>query len=647
MAGKTLTVYLAADLKKFNSGLMEAEAGLNGLGGKLTNMLGPALIGAAAAAGAFATKLAIDGVKAAMDEEASVARLDQTLRNLGFGEQSQQVMGFVDSLQYTTTFTDSQMRPAFDRLVRSTHSVEEAQKALQLAMDVAAGTGKDLEAVSTALGKAYDGNTVGLGKLGVGLDKATLASGDLDKITSKMAETFGGQAARQADTLQGRIQILKTGVDELAESFGTGLLSATEDANGSMKDLAQTMKDARPLTEGLGKAVGTLATGYITLITRTLELYRGTGLLNGIVKTTIDLIPGATLVIGLMGNAAGTSASKFNGLRDSIDAAGRSLDAFAGGGGGGGGGGSWGSASGSVIRMTDGMTASQIMFNNHLALGNEHMARFNNNLYETAKAQTSAGGATEKTNPLLEAQTKLIQDSITKLGDEVTALQDATKARNDYANAVAGGILGGVSLKDVFNPDDVQGSIQKFSDALTGATGFSDALTKLGLSLPNSTGAQAFLEQILGLGAEGGQKFLDGLTPQVAENLVTQLEQATTAINGNAYLLANHFYGEGIEAAQQLVDGTIVQIGKEEKRLREIGKNIGKPIGASIKAEIAQAVAEAIKAAEAAKSAAAAEAAAAAAARAATATDQQVADALNRLLTNANARATGTGTVLQ
>lgn len=293
------------------------------------------------------------------------------------------------------------------------------------------------------------------------------------------------------------------------------------------------------------------------------------------------------------------------------------------------------------------MTAAQIMFNNHLALGNEHMARFNNNLYETEKAQTAAGGATERTNPLLETQTTLIQNNVAKLGEQVKALEAAKKARDDYANAIAGDILGGISLKDVFDPEDVQGSITKFSEAISGASGFSDALTKLGLSLPSSTGAQTFLNQILGLGAESGQQFLNGLTPEIAANLVTQLEDATTAINGNAFLLANHFYGEGIEAAQQLIDGTIVQIAKEEKRLREIGKNIGKPIGANIKAEIAQAVAEAVRAAEAAKTAAAQERAAAIAAQQVVVTQQQVAQAMAQLLSDANKRATGNAGVLR
>ncbi len=60
--------------------------------------------------------------------------------------------------------TDDQLRPAFSRLVRSTKDVEEAQNLLNLALDLASATGKPLEVVTNALGKAYDGNTTALSK---------------------------------------------------------------------------------------------------------------------------------------------------------------------------------------------------------------------------------------------------------------------------------------------------------------------------------------------------------------------------------------------------------------------------------------------------------------------------------------------------
>jgi uncharacterized 2Fe-2S/4Fe-4S cluster protein (DUF4445 family) len=54
-------------------------------------MLGPALIGAGIAAGAMAAKLGVDGVKAAIEDEAAVAKLAQTMTNLGLAHDTAQV----------------------------------------------------------------------------------------------------------------------------------------------------------------------------------------------------------------------------------------------------------------------------------------------------------------------------------------------------------------------------------------------------------------------------------------------------------------------------------------------------------------------------------------------------------------------------
>ena len=93
---RTLTVYLAADLKRFSPQLREAEndlgrfgRGVDGLSTGLTRMLGPALIGAAAAAGVAAVAFGVEGVKAFIEDEAAASKLAQTMQNLGMEEQPQ------------------------------------------------------------------------------------------------------------------------------------------------------------------------------------------------------------------------------------------------------------------------------------------------------------------------------------------------------------------------------------------------------------------------------------------------------------------------------------------------------------------------------------------------------------------------------
>ena len=111
-------------------------------------------------------------------------------------------------------------------MVRSTKDVEEAQKLQTLAINIAAGTGKDLQAVSEALAKAHDGNFTALKKLGGGIDENILKSKDFDAATAALATTFEGQATKQAETFSGKMERLKIAFDEGKETIGSFILDA-------------------------------------------------------------------------------------------------------------------------------------------------------------------------------------------------------------------------------------------------------------------------------------------------------------------------------------------------------------------------------------------------------------------------------------
>ena len=259
---KTLTVYLAADLKKFNSGMDDASRKAQGLGGTMSNMLGPALAGAAVAAGAFAVKLGVDGVKAAVEDEASIAKLSKSLDNLNMSHDTEAVEDFIGSLERSYGVADSDLRPAYESLARATGSVEEANKALSLALDVSSGSGKSLDATVTALSRAYQGNTAGLSRLNAGIDAATLKSGDMQAITEKLSDTFGGAAKTQAQTYAGQLQRVQVAAENLQEAFGRGVLRALGDTENQTSTLTQTMADFEPVLESLGEEIG-LTAGYI------------------------------------------------------------------------------------------------------------------------------------------------------------------------------------------------------------------------------------------------------------------------------------------------------------------------------------------------------------------------------------------------
>ena len=138
-------------------------------------VVGGAIATAGVAATAFAIKIGRDGVRAALADEKSLAMLNKTLLNVGEGFRSDSVNQFIDNLMFTTGIADDELRPALNRLLLATGSVTEAQSLLSTALDVSAGTGRDLESVTAALAKAASGQTTALSRLGVGLDKTILA----------------------------------------------------------------------------------------------------------------------------------------------------------------------------------------------------------------------------------------------------------------------------------------------------------------------------------------------------------------------------------------------------------------------------------------------------------------------------------------
>lgn len=232
MAGnRTLKLSILADVDDLKKKLGTADNEVQGFGdklGKFGKIAGAAFAAAGAAAVAYAGKLAIDGVKAAIEDEAAQLRLATALKNVT-GATDDQIAATEDYITKTTLatgVTDDELRPSLQRLVTATNDIAQAQKLQAIALDVSAGSGKSLEAVTNALAKAQEGNTGALVKLGIGLSAAELKTMSMEQVTAKLAETFGGQAATQADTFQGKMQRLKVAFDEGKETVGAFILDA-------------------------------------------------------------------------------------------------------------------------------------------------------------------------------------------------------------------------------------------------------------------------------------------------------------------------------------------------------------------------------------------------------------------------------------
>jgi hypothetical protein len=230
---RSLKLALLADTKDFIQGLDKADKETKTFSSKLDNALqkgAAAFLAVGAAAGAMAIKIGIDAVKAAIEDEKAQKSLAITLKNTTKATDAQvkSVEDYIDKTARATGVADDQLRPSLDRLVRSTQDVTKAQKLQTLALDIAAGTGKDLATVSEALGKAYDGNLGALKRIGVPLDANIVATKDFDAAVIALTQTFAGQADAAAETFAGRMGRIKIAIDEAKEQLGFALLPLLE-----------------------------------------------------------------------------------------------------------------------------------------------------------------------------------------------------------------------------------------------------------------------------------------------------------------------------------------------------------------------------------------------------------------------------------
>jgi len=273
MAGsRTLKLSILGDVDSLNKSLKAATADVDTFGdkmGKAGKAIGAAFAAAAVAAGAYAIKIGVDGVKAALEDEKAQRILAQTLENTT-GATVAQIAAVEDYITQTSLavgVTDDELRPAFSRLVRSTKDTEEAQKLLNLALDISSATGKPLEAIANSLGKAYDGNTNALGKLGLGIDQSILKTKNFNLVYDNLRTSFAGFAANEANTFQGRLDRMKVAFDEAKESIGFALLPVLEKLMKYINQFAQPILDA--LNAGFDGKTG--LGWYLSYVSKTIQ----------------------------------------------------------------------------------------------------------------------------------------------------------------------------------------------------------------------------------------------------------------------------------------------------------------------------------------------------------------------------------------
>ena len=187
----------------------------------------------------------LDMAKSAATDRKSVALLSKTMDN-SWKATDKTKQGVEDYLQKTSNLTgilDDDLRPAFGKIVRVTKQSGSAQKAFSRVLDIAAGTGKDVNVVAQAYSKYLGGNKTALERLVPGLKDANSVMGFLDAKYKGMAKTAGDNDP---------FAKINAVLDNFKEKLGAAFLPlidklaawlGTDSAQKAMDDFAQSVQD--------------------------------------------------------------------------------------------------------------------------------------------------------------------------------------------------------------------------------------------------------------------------------------------------------------------------------------------------------------------------------------------------------------------
>jgi len=429
-----------------------------------------AFLPAVAALGAL-TVIAGASVKAAVEDEAAQAQLAQALKNVtsATDEQIAAVEKQINAMQMATGVADEELRPAFAALVRGTNNVAIATEGLNLALDISAATGQDLQGVSDALAKAYGGNYKALKQLSPEIYKMIKDGASLDDVMAALAGTFGGSAATAAGTAQGQFKRLSVATDEAKESIGNALMPAVQEILPYLIQFGDWAANHTPILLGVGTAIAAITTAVIAYKVAQLAANAIT-----IVATALNW--------GMAASAAAVATATSWGIAAATIAAGLVVvaGAFL----------IYKNATKTAVTATSGLATQ---------LGPILGPELTNT---TAKIVTTGGAIDDMAEKVKKASEALKTYMEAALKSAQSALEDAQGAFNDFATSVSDGLKDAFSFKDAKDAGDETG--KGFLDGLRAQvkgiqTYSKDVSTLLTLGL-----SQDALQAVLDAGGESG-----------------------------------------------------------------------------------------------------------------------------------------------
>ena len=288
----SIPIISSLDTKGFDKAQKEF-ASLDGAGAKTGYALNKALLPAIAVVGGLAAGLGM-AAKAASEDQKAQDLLAQQLRTSAMATDDVIASNekFISGMSRAFSVADDDLRPAMASLVRSTGSVEVAQSLMTTALDIAAATGKDLETVTLALGKAANGQTAALTKLDPSLKGVIDSESSLDDITNALATSFGGAATVAANSFEGQMKGMTIALDETKESIGAALLPALVGLLGILKPVADWAQENTQVFLIFIGVIGALATAVIAANVA-MKIYQATLVLTKIATVALNAVTSA------------------------------------------------------------------------------------------------------------------------------------------------------------------------------------------------------------------------------------------------------------------------------------------------------------------------------------------------------------------
>jgi len=571
-----IPIISSLNTKGFDSAKKEF-ASLQGFGAKSGFLLQKAMLPAAGAVTALAGGLVI-AAKAAIADEQSTKLLETQLRaTLGPNQAlADSVANFVDQTQLATGVADDELRPALAGLVRFTGDATKAQELLTLSIDASKATGKDLAAVSTAIGRAYDGNFTSLKKLGIPLDENIIKTKDFEAAQRALSAQFGGAAAANANTFAGRIQILKVRFDEVVEAVGYKVLPALGNLLDYTDRLIKIMDE-----RGLGGVIGELGSklrrfvdpfqALQDVISRNVK--ESQGFSDKLKQTGVNVVNFGSSILNLGGKVVGLNFN-LGKLKTDLDKTNDGLAlAYA------------NTRAWSETLLQLDQDQKRANYQKAVDIEQQRLANLeiSKSTASTKKAADAAKRAAEATKKHAEAVQTLkdsYDNAVQTVKDKfapalMRANEQLTKATDNYNNFYK---ATGDVVRGIFNVGEAWTTAADSEGAKTFFGVLDDQAKKAGelaTGIENLIAAglddPALLQSILDSGADVGLEIIKGLLAggkASIDRLVGISSTINAAADRIAKLTADKWYKSGIDQAQAIVDGVNSVIANTEFLLK-------------------------------------------------------------------------------